>query len=1083
MKASKSPNYIKRALSSPQKRIHFSEFNSGKYAINNICVAYFLEEDTSIRDLSFAIDQAFISYPSLRIRLTQEGSTAQQYTVPFTPCRLDKYHHFHNIQESDYWFSSLVTEKVPYWDSPLAEFFPFQINDSRRGFVFRTHHIISDAWTYQLVTQEIYDVLNRPNPQKLIRKKKGSYWDFLKTDQNYNQSNRYDYDKKYWQEKLFPLPAKTGLFTEKHPRSPVAQRHQFILSYPQSKSIISFCDKFSISYSSFFLWVLSVLVSLRTGSDDFLLGMLTHNRIGKSEKKIAGMFVSTIALKFSLNNTESLWENLQTMLGLIASSMRHQRFPISGVESEDSEKRESVFNRLEIVYSYNSVEYPFDCKFLFCGAENFPLVVRPCMITGQKFQIEMDFRDDSIDMNQIQSLSEQYITVLEAVLDNKDQVLKTTPWVNKKNVERVLNKFNNPILPLEQPQLIHQFLEKQVPANHEKKAITFEDEFLSYKSLNEKANKVAHRLYKELGEGEQLIALLMDRSLDLMILLYAILKAGYAYVPLSKDHPVKRNRTILEAAGIKKLFTDNKALLESYDECFLFSDWDCSSESEENLDLQIEPERLAYIIYTSGSTGTPKGVMLEHGAVSNRLHWMKDYYRLHNRDCFVQKTPYTFDVSIPELFGWPQNGGRLHLLSPGEEKDPSAIIKKVEEHSITIIHFVPSMLGIFLDYIENRSTKVLFETIRIVVCSGEALDVDTIARFWRYFDKDRLKLYNLYGPTEAAVEVTFHECLPTQHSPVPIGKPITNVQLLVLSKEGQILPSRVQGELCIAGPCLARGYFNAPELTDKAFVAHPLDKEKKIYKTGDLASWTEDGDLLYQGRIDNQVKIRGNRIEIGEIEEALRSHKHIVDAVVLVQKDKAGQNALAGHYCARGNCDPESLRLYLADRIPPYMVPSLWKEHRSFTLTTSGKTDRKSIEPVPIRVAKKNVEKNISDIEASIIEEWKKVLPVEDFSWDDDFFNLGGDSFSLITIFGNLEEKYQLTLQELFDHSTINDLTEFILTTKNISLVPKNKGKQDWEPYHTIALGRKKLFDYHKTLNELKETTFSISKTFKNIFL
>ncbi|MDA3809235.1 MAG: AMP-binding protein [Spirochaetaceae bacterium] len=513
MKASKSQNYIKRELSSPQKRIHFSEFNSGTMPINNI----------------------------------------------------------------------------------------------------------SDAWTYQLITQEFYEVLMNPFPAKLIRKRKGSYWDFLKTDQYYHQSDKYDYDQKFWQKELFPVPEKTGLFLEKHPKSNSAQRHHFILNSKQSRQIRDFCDKESLSYSSFFVWILSMIIHLRTGKDEFLLGMLTHNRLGKSEKKIAGMFVSTIALKITVDKHMSLSENLKNILGIILKGMRHQRFPLGGIKNPDPDIKGGVFDRLEIIYSYNSVEDPFDCKFLFSGAENFPLVFRPCMIKEQKFQIEMDFRLDSITSDQIIAISEQYITVLEAVLHDKNQILKSTSWISEKNIQKVLNDFNKPIQPLKKPHLIHQILEEKVSLKPQKTAITFKDQSLTYQMLNQQANQVASRLYKELGSGEQLIALLMDRSLDLMILLYAILKAGYAYVPLSKDHPVLRNRQILESAGIKKVFTDVNTLSTEYNNCITFSEWDYSGESTENLNLDLKSETLAYIIYTSGSTSIPKGVMLEQHRRSRQL--------------------------------------------------------------------------------------------------------------------------------------------------------------------------------------------------------------------------------------------------------------------------------------------------------------------------------------------------------------------------------------------------------------------------------------------------------------------------------
>lgn len=1082
--AMKKNRIIKRDLSGPQKGVHFSEFSSGSLPVNTIAVRYFFEAFVPITHFEAAVNQTLISFPTLRMRMSSESVTARQYITPFAPLAFSDYTPFADEKECKVWADSLVKEKIPYWDSPLADFHPFRIGNDRYGFVFRAHHIISDAWTYQLVTEEIFANLKRNYPYELKRERKGSYLLYLKEEESYLNSERYVSDKDYWKQALLPVPPRVGFFFSKHPSSHSAERNNFTIDDGTSRRINDFCSLKKITPSVFFLWILSATIALASNNREFLIGMLTHNRISKKEKRIAGMFVNTIALKIKSDFQSSLWDNLQKIQQELAGGMRRQRFPVSSLFVNEESGKETVFNSLEIVYSYNSVKYPFDSRFHYCGAENFPLLIRPYIDDESRFSIDMDYRTDSIDIDRILILQENFLTVLEAALDDCDRLLHTTPWISSRHINRVLKTFNKPVALPEQKVLVHQILETREATDPGAPALSFNGQTLSYGELNIRANRIARKLRETLGEGEHLVALLMDRSFDLVAVLYGILKAGYAYVPINSHHPAKRNRLILEEAKPSLILSDCRETAELYGGCLVLSEWEDASARTGNLDLDLPMERLAYVIFTSGSTGRPKGVMVEHGAVVNRLLWMKDYYNLGPEDCFIQKTPYTFDVSVPELFGWPLGGGRLHLLLPGEEKNPPAIIDALKKHSASIVHFVPSMLRAFLEYVETAHRIDELKSLRLVACSGEVLPGEAASRFFGLFERASVRLLNLYGPTEAAVEVTAHECSGGFHRLLPIGFPISNVQILILSPRGDILPPGIRGELCIAGPCLARGYLNAPDLTEKAFTAHPRAAGGRIYRTGDLASWNESGEILFHGRMDHQVKIRGNRIELGEIEGALESHPAISAAVVLVQNDKRGNQSLACHYTASQPCSDRNLRDYLTDRLPPYMIPQLWKEEKRLPLTSSGKIDRNNIEPVAVE-SFENSDRNRRGftIESAIREEWERVLPDKAFSDDDDFFSLGGDSFGLITIFASLEKKFHVTLQELFDHSTINDLASFILENKTLTLSPEIRDLRVWDQVSLLARERKRLREYEQSQYELYYSTLVQDKTFETILL
>jgi amino acid adenylation domain-containing protein len=445
-------------------------------------------------------------------------------------------------------------------------------------------------------------------------------------------------------------------------------------------------------------------------------------------------------------------------------------------------------------------------------------------------------------------------------------------------------------------QTLHRLFELKTSQYSEKIAVSFKGTSITYYELNKKANYLATLLMERGAGNESPVVLILDRSIEMMISILAVLKTGSCYLPLNPSQPINRTNKIIELSGASIILHNT----ELDKEILKISSIDVNNVSYPvsdvpNLNIHVKPDNLAYIIYTSGSTGEPKGVMIEHRSVINRLFWMQDSYPLFKSDIVMQKTPYTFDVSVWELFGWYLNGSILHFLEPGAEKEPHTIAEVIEREKITIIHFVPSMLSLFLEYIDKYSSFNQIKSIRRVCCSGEALQVEQVKRFKKVISKNiPAELYNLYGPTEATVEVSFYDCLKNKYNFIPIGKAITNVDLYVLNEKGEVLPPGETGELYIGGVCLARGYFNKPELTNEKFKVNPY-LNKRLYSTGDLATFLEDGNIKYLGRIDNQVKIRGNRVELGEIESCLLGFNGIKDSAVIAPMDEKG-NAYLGAY-------------------------------------------------------------------------------------------------------------------------------------------------------------------------------------------
>jgi amino acid adenylation domain-containing protein len=489
---------------------------------------------------------------------------------------------------------------------------------------------------------------------------------------------------------------------------------------------------------------------------------------------------------------------------------------------------------------------------------------------------------------------------------------------------------------------IQQLFEAQVEARAPATALVCGDESLTYAELNARANRLAHRLRAEgVGPGA-IVALMVERSFAMVVGILGIVKAGAAYLPVPPDHPAERMRYMLDDGAVKILLVHGKTAGR-----FAFSGRtinldDPLSGQTANPVLLNKPDDLVYVIYTSGSTGKPKGVMIEHRALVNRLRWMQSAYPIGPGDVILQKTPYAFDVSVWELFWWTLEGAALAFLVPGGERNPPAIVDAVRKHRVSVMHFVPSMLNVFLEYLDAKGPAGIqaLRSLRQVFASGEALTPSHVRRFNALLDA---RLTNLYGPTEATVDVTYFDCPRGRDIDiVPIGRPIDNTRLYVI-RDGREAAIGETGELCIAGAGLARGYVNNAALTADRFVDNPVNPGERIYRTGDIARWLPDGNVEYLGREDHQVKIRGLRVELGEIESTLREHPGVIDCVAAVEKHSESVIILVGYVVSRAELDAGELKHYLRKRLPEYMVPHRFERIPEMPLTSSGKADRKAV--------------------------------------------------------------------------------------------------------------------------------------------
>ncbi|HLP45551.1 MAG TPA: amino acid adenylation domain-containing protein [Candidatus Kapabacteria bacterium] len=562
---------------------------------------------------------------------------------------------------------------------------------------------------------------------------------------------------------------------------------------------------------------------------------------------------------------------------------------------------------------------------------------------------------------------------------------------------------------------------------------------ISYREFAEQIDLLALSLKEKGGAPDKIIGLMIERSLEMLIGIFGILKSGAAFLPIDPGYPAERIDFMLKDSHVDLLLSHHDLIEKiQFKGTLVFLEDQAlpignNIENINNINLAQNSANLVYVIYTSGSTGKPKGALVDHRSLVNRLNWMQKQYPLDNTDTLLLKTPFTFDVSVWELTWWAIAGARLKLLKIGGEKEPGIIANAIQRDKVTVMHFVPSMLNAFLEY--SKESPIVIKKIaglRQVIASGEELTVSQVKKFTEIlFAPNGTKLANLYGPTEATIDVSYFNCINIGNfhklQRIPIGKPIDNITLYILGKKGRLQPLGAPGELYIAGDGLARGYLNRPQMTHEKFVVNPFSTGKKMYKTGDLSRWTVDGNIEFLGRIDQQVKIRGFRIELGEIEKHLSALPGIKAAVVNVVKDR-NDNSLLCAYLVRQSESPiiklkDYLRGSLSRALPDHMIPSYFIEMERIPLSPNGKVDRRLF-PEPDWLSGEEYIPPTTDSERILTDIWSNVLGLEKIGVKDNFFNVGGDSIIAIKLVSSINKKLakNLIILDLYNNSTIEKL-------------------------------------------------------------
>ncbi|WP_455569556.1 amino acid adenylation domain-containing protein [Streptomyces spororaveus] len=904
----------------------------------------------------------------------------------------------------------------------------------------KAHHILADAWALNLLLAQTVAVAAGEEPD---REPEPSALAALEDEERYRASAQYAKDREHFSTALAGV--EPPLFTRRAPSGQrTSARHSFALPH----AAVARIRERGESPFAFIAAAFAVHLSRTHLTEDVVLGVPLFNRRGQAQRRTVGQFANTLPMPVRAAGTDTFTELVAAVLRGSRELQRHERFPLGEVLREVPAVGGGAQRALfDVTLSY--VQWPAARELPGTTAQttgatrahdhDVLAVVVNEIADGEDVLVELDYATDVFDTDfPVEAFGRHVRNLVLAALEAPDRPVSTLTALDPKEWAELVEGHNRTAAEFPEDATLHGLFAAQAARTPARTAVTGPgpDDRLSYAELEDRAARLAYALRGDGVEPGDRVAVLMERSPALLPAILGVLKAGAAYVPVDPGYPADRIRLLLEDSGARAVLTGPGAptLPEGLGTVVRRADEVLPEVPAGALPELAGPRSLAYVLYTSGSTGRPKGVMVEHRSVVNRLNWMQRCYPVGEGDVLLQKTPVSFDVSVWELFWWQLAGAGLTLLAPGAEKDPLEMLGTIEARTVTVMHFVPSMFGQFLQLLGDRPELTgRAASLRRVFCSGEALPPEQVERFNRIFAAAGLpvpSLVNLYGPTEATVDVSYWDCPADPDvalDRVPIGRPIDNTELHVLDPYGNPQPVGAPGELCIAGVGLARGYLGRPELTHRAFIEHPFTPGARLYRTGDLARRLADGTLEYLGRIDGQVKIRGNRIELGEVEHRLSLVPEVRGAVVLhrVTQDRGG--SLIGAYVADTELDPAGLRSELARGLPDYMIPARFVRIDSIPLTPNGKADRRAlIRTVPDQTTGAAAGQYTAPRDATeqaLAEIWSEVLGVERVSVHDDYFVLGGDSITMLRVRAAAEKlRLAVTLPDMVRYTTIATL-------------------------------------------------------------
>ncbi|MCY8595206.1 non-ribosomal peptide synthetase, partial [Bacillus haynesii] len=934
---------------------------------------------------------------------------------------------------------------------PLMRAKLIKIDDIRHILVMNFHHIISDGVSQGILMNEILELYsNEPLPEVSVQ-----YKDYVEWNHTFNQSDAMKKQEAYWLDVYRDIPSKLDFpYDYKRHHIDTFEGSSVFLEMGQELSdhIRKLAKHTGTTLYTVMLSAYYVLLNKYTNQTDIVVGTAAAGRLHPDLQDVFGVFVNTLALRNEVDTSNSFKEFLQQTKERTIAAFDNSEYPFDDLIRKLNGVRESNRNPL------------FDTMFVLEDARMFtkqkgdvklsPIIfeldnakfdmIFNVLDFEQKIVLNIEYSTSLFKEETIQKIAEDYFRILEEVSENRDVALYQIDMISRQEKRTLLESFNHTKTAYPKGKAIHQLFEEQAKRIPDHTAVVFEDQKLTYRQLNEKANQVA-RLLREKGvKPDTLVGIMMERSSDMITAILGVLKAGGAYLPIDPEYPLERMRYMAFDSQVKVIVSDvplAKGLTAESIELIHMDDERIAEQDRSDIDNVNQSGDLAYVIYTSGSTGKPKGVMIEHQSLINLCRWHQSCFEVGQNDNSSIYASISFDAFVWELFPYITAGATVHVLNQETRLDVEKLNRYFHDHHITI-SFLPTPVCEQFTALDNHS-------LRTLLTGGDKLNV---------FKEKSYQIVNNYGPTENTVVATSFP-IDKSYQNIPIGKPIDNVKVYILNKDLQLCPLGASGELCIAGEGLARGYVNRPELTREKFIENPFVPGERMYRTGDLAKMLPDGNIQFLGRVDQQVKIRGYRIEPGEIENQLLKYEKIEEAAVIAREDGDHDPYLCAYVKAKKEVEPEKIRAFLKKSLPDYMIPQHFVQLDRLPLTVNGKVDKKSF-PVPERSAAmdRRYEAPRDQMEEKLVSIWEEALGINKIGINSNFFEVGGHSLKAAALVSTIHKELnvKLPLRQIFETPTIKGLREYIGAAKESAFT--SIGKTEEKPYYRLSSAQKRLY-------------------------
>lgn len=1034
-------------LTNPQKSIWLTDQFYKGTSIENITGNVNILEQVDFYALKLAINLFVKKNDSFRLKFTVKDEQIMQYIDNFTEFDIEiiDINSDKDILDIERKMSDTPFDTL---DNFLFNFKLFKFPDEHGGFVITAHHLISDAWTAGLVVNEVVEYYeNIIKNEKVSDDLNPSYMDYISSEAEYINSEKFEKDKAFWNDMFKTVPEFATIPSLKQESSQgiscASKRKQFIIPKETIDLINEFCKPKKASVFNFFMGVLSIYISRVSGLNEFVIGTPILNRGNFKEKNTTGMYISTIPFKVSIKSEDLFGDFLSNISMDFLKIFRHQKYPYQYLLEDLRTKDSTLPNLYNILMSYQNVRSNkqtsnilYDADWIGSNniSDDMDIHFSDMNDTGN-IAMAYDYLLSKYTIDDICSIHARILHIINQILQNNEIKIKDIEIVTPDEKQKILYEFNNTKADYPKDKTISKLFEEQVVKAPDNVALVFGNEQLTYMELNKRANSLAYYL-REQGIGRNdIVGIMVNRSLEMIVSILAVLKSGACYIPIDPEYPQDRIEYMLNNSNSKMLLTfeklqdkvnfDNKLFVELSNELY--------NSNKSNLENINEPDDLAYIIYTSGSTGKPKGVMLSHKNINNFITGMTNVINFSNNKTIVSVTTISFDIFVLESLLPLQRGLKIVIANEDEQLNASLFNKLCIKNDVNIIQTTPSR---FQFLISNPDELNYLNNITDILVGGETFPKTLLEQLKNI---SKANIYNVYGPTETTVWSTVKNM--TASSTITIGKPISNTTCYILDKNKNILPVFTPGDLYIGGAGVSAGYYNNKSLTDEKFINNKYVKET-IYNTGDLAYFNDMGELVHLGRNDFQVKVNGHRIELEEIETQIVSLDKIDNCIVTKNSLNEQHEFLCAYYISSYDVDINNIRNYLTKVLPIYMVPQYFVKLDKIPYTPNGKIDRKRLPMPNIEVKNKEMILPRNDTDKALIDLLKDMINVENISIEDSFFELGGDSLTAINLCTKIYSEFnvQIFVKDILENPIIKDLSDLIANEayqNNKNLIPR----------------------------------------------